>query len=328
MDKLFQTFQSTLASEIKALETTKVYIRKANVELAVKYLCTISKLGLNIITTGVGKCSYIAEKTAATMTSYGFKSFFLNPSYALHGDLGKISKADIFIIFSKSGRTQELLNLFKILPDSIIRILISCNDSSPLVSAPELLLQILVEDEGDGNNIAPMASTTAMLAVADGLCAAMVEVEGRTKEDFAQNHPGGSLGKQLLCTVEELMETDPEYLPTIEIGNKENLEFKDLLMAFSVSRYGAVFILENEKLWGIFTDGDLRRELKKDLGFSLIDRKKLTHPARTIPKKALAIDALKLMEKESRVTVLPVIDTENYLIGAIHVHDLIKAGIT
>ncbi len=334
MGKLFQTFQSTLKIEIRALELTNVFIKKHNVETAVKFLLSTHKNRGRIFTTGVGKCSYIAEKTAATFSSYGFKTHFVHPVEALHGDMGKLAKEDILLIFSKSGHTQELLDFVKVLPP-LIRILITGNDTSILMSSPELLLQITFDDEGDGNNIAPMASTTAMLAIADGLCAAMVDSEGLTKKDFAKHHPGGTLGANLLCTVEDLMETNPEYLPIMELDEIKpwnSITLSKLLLPIATSRYGAVFILQNETLWGIFTDGDLRRLMNiwADQPFSelTIGPKSITHPPRTIPKKALAIDALRLMEKEPKITVLPVIDIENNLIGAIHIHDLIKAGIS
>ncbi len=327
MDKLFQRFQSTLTAEIKALEKTKLFIRKHSVVFTVEKLHESHRLGGTIITTAIGKCIPIAEKMAATLSSYGFKSFFLHPTEALHGDMGKLKEHDFFIIFSKSGHTQELLNLQPVL-NCYKRVLITNNSNSYLIN-DGAILQIHVEDEGDGLNLAPMASTTAMLAVADGLCSALIEATGKTKGDFAKNHPGGSLGKQLLCTVNDLMETDPEYLPILETDTSETrINFFDLLMAFSTSRYGAVFIVEDEKLWGIFTDGDLRREIKKHpTNLIPIDKKEFTHPPRTTTKDTLAIDALKLMEQESRVTVLPVVNDQNHLVGVIHIHDLIKAGI-
>jgi arabinose-5-phosphate isomerase len=328
MDKLFQRFQSTLTAEINALKKTKAFIRKWNVERCIDHLhFGIDRQG-TIYTTGVGKCAPIAEKMADTLSSYGIKSFFMHPSGALHGDLGRVDEdKDIFIMFSKSGTTQEILDLKNAL-GLWVNVLITANEKSPIVSYDDLLLQIHLDDEGDGLDLAPMASTTAMLAVADGLCAALIEAEGKTRDDFAANHPGGTLGKQLLCTVGDLMETDPDYIPTLELYEDEPIKVLDLLSAFSMSRYGAVFVLKEEKLWGIFTDGDLRRLLKAEgKDFSLLPSTKISHPARTTTKDTLAIDALKMMEQESKITILPVVDKQDQLIGAIHIHDLIKAGI-
>ena len=339
MDKLFNRFQSTLTAEIKALERTKTLIRKRGVNYALEYLLDAHNNGHTIFTTGVGKCVPIAQKLTATLISFGFKSAFIDPVAAFHGDSGKITRqnnGDVFIVFSKSGNTIELVAFYKIIPE-YRRILITENINGKLARlgpddllypGTEAILEIIIPDEGDGFNLAPMASTTVMLAVADGLCAALIEATGKTKKDFAKNHPGGSLGKRLLCTVGDLMETDPEYLPTIEFEKgATELSFFDLIMAFSTSRYGAVFILEDEKLWGIFTDGDLRRQIKKrHTNLMPIERKEFTHSPRTTTKETLATDALNLMGQESRVTVLPVVDDQNYLVGAIHVHDLIKAG--
>lgn len=324
MDK-FQRFQSVLKMEIKALEKTKTYIRKHSVEEAIKEL---SLAGRTIFTTGVGKCAPIADKMSQTLASYGIKSFFIHPIDAIHGDIGRIEKKDIFIIFSKSGNTPELIAFCNAVPDNP-RILITENENSKLISERTTLLQIYIEEEGDPLNLAPMASTTAMLAVADGLCAALIEATGKTKEDFTANHPGGTLGKRLLCTVGDLMEIDPEYIPTIEIEDgEEYINFFEMLTAFSMSRYGAVFILKQEKVWGIFTDGDLRRLLKSRLNNLIpIEIKDLSHPPRTTTRDTLAIDALRQMEEESRITVMPVVDDGNRLVGAIHIHDLIKAGI-
>ena len=277
-----------------------------------------------LIITGVGKSGLVGAKMAATFASTGTSSFFLHPTEALHGDLGMIGKDDTLLAISSSGESEELT---KILPHikrfNIPLIGLTSNPSSSLGQYADVFLDISVEKEACPLGIAPTTSTTLTMALGDALAVALMEHKGFKEQDFASFHPGGSLGKKLFVKVKDLMRT--ESLPLID--TKTTL--KEAVVSMSEGKLGTVLIVdEHEKFIAILSDGDLRRALMHE-GFSLehlaIDYAS-KNPKSYTNTELLASDALELIEND-RIQVLPITNENNQIIGVLHIHDLINAGI-
>jgi len=277
-----------------------------------------------LIITGVGKSGLVGAKMAATFASTGTSSFFLHPTEALHGDLGMIGKEDTLLAISSSGESEELT---KILPHikrfNIPLIGLTSNPNSSLGQYADVFLDISVEKEACPLGIAPTASTTLSMALGDALAVALMEKRGFKKEDFASFHPGGSLGKKLFIRIKDLMRT--EDLPII---TKETT-LKNAIVTMSEGKLGHILIVNDEaKLVALLSDGDLRRALMKD-DFSL-DELAITYANQTptcyTNTELLASEALEIIE-EDKIQLLPITTDEKKLIGVLHIHDLINAGI-
>jgi len=277
-----------------------------------------------LIITGVGKSGLVGAKIAATFASTGTSSFFLHPTEALHGDLGMIGKDDTLMAISSSGESEELT---KILPHikrfDIPLIGLTGNMNSSLAKYADVFLDISVEKEACPLNIAPTTSTTLTMSLGDALAVALMNKRGFKKEDFASFHPGGSLGKKLFVKIKDLMRAD--NLPVID----EKTTLTEAIAVMSEGKLGTVLIVDNtEKLVGLLSDGDLRRALmQKD--FSL--EHPAIHYANQEPKcyhdtELLASEALEILE-DSRIQLLPITTEANKIIGVLHIHDLVNAGI-
>jgi len=277
-----------------------------------------------LIITGVGKSGLVGAKIAATFASTGTSSFFLHPTEALHGDLGMISKGDTLLAISSSGESEELT---KILPHikrfDIPLIGLTGNKNSSLGSYADVFLDISVEKEACPLGVAPTTSTTLTMALGDALAVALMEQRGFKQEDFASFHPGGSLGKKLFVRIKDLMRT--AELPIINHTTK----LKDAIVAMSEGKLGTVLIVdETDTFIAILSDGDLRRALMKE-GFSL-DHLAIEYASKN-PKsytntELLASDALEIIEN-GRIQLLPITNETGNIIGVLHIHDLINAGI-
>ena len=275
-----------------------------------------------LIITGVGKSGLIGSKMAATFASTGTSSFFIHPTEALHGDLGMIDKNDTVLAISNSGESEELI---KILPHikrfDIPLISMSGNKNSSLASYSEVNIDIKVSKEACPLNSAPTSSTTLTLAIGDALAVCLMKKRDFKKEDFASFHPGGALGKKLFVKVEDLMKK--ENLP---IANKD-IKLKDAILKMSEGKLGSVIFIENNKPIALLSDGDLRRAVLKD-DFDL-EQKAIKYASlnpKTIKNQnMLASDAIKILE-ENKIQLLIVVDNEK-LVGILHIHDLIEAGI-
>jgi len=277
-----------------------------------------------LIITGVGKSGLVGAKMAATFASTGTSSFFLHPTEALHGDLGMIGKGDTLLAISSSGESEELT---KILPHikrfDIPLIGLTGNEKSSLGSYADVFLDISVEKEACPLGVAPTTSTTLTMALGDALAVALMEQRGFKQEDFASFHPGGSLGKKLFVRIKDLMRTTE--LPIINHTTK----LKDAIVAMSEGKLGTVLIVdETDTFIAILSDGDLRRALMKE-GFSL-DHLAIEYASRN-PKsytntELLASDALEIIEN-GRIQLLPITNETGNIIGVLHIHDLINAGI-
>ncbi|HEY7889977.1 MAG TPA: KpsF/GutQ family sugar-phosphate isomerase [Steroidobacteraceae bacterium] len=277
-----------------------------------------------IVVTGMGKSGHIAHKVAATLASTGSPAFFLHPAEASHGDLGMITRGDAVLALSNSGETPELLLLLPHLKRLAVPLIVMAGKTdSTLGRAATVAIDVSVPEEACPLNLAPTASTTATLAMGDALAVAVLEARGFTKQDFARSHPGGSLGRQLLLHVEQLMRTG-EALP--RVGPKTRLG--DGLVEMSRKGLGMTVIVDDgNRILGVFTDGDLRRALDRQVDVhGAVMSEVMTSPCRSMGPQDLAAEAVHLMEVH-RITALPVADEQGRLIGALNVHDLLRAGV-
>jgi arabinose-5-phosphate isomerase len=277
-----------------------------------------------VVVTGIGKSGHVAGKIAATLASTGSPAFFLHPAEASHGDLGMITRGDVVLALSNSGETPEVLLLLAHLARLAVPLIamVGRRDST-LGRAATVVLDVSVPEEACPLNLAPTASTTAALAMGDALAVTVLEARGFTKQDFARSHPGGTLGRQLLLRVEELMRTG-EALPEVPA----DASLAAGLLEMSRKGLGMTVITDaGHRILGVFTDGDLRRALDRQIDIHRASmREVMTSPCRTIGPRELAAEAVHQMELH-RITALPVADTEGRLVGALNVHDLFRAGV-
>ena len=307
-----------ISEEIKALNTLKKTINE-DFEKAINILLNTPG---KVVITGMGKSGLIGKKIAATLASTGTPSFFLHPAEALHGDLGMVSKGDVLIAISNSGETQELLAIIPIVKRWGNKVIaITNNPNSSLAKESDVHLYLNVEKEACPLNLAPTSSSTATLALGDAIAITLLELRGFTKEDFARFHPGGSLGKKLM-KVYEVMHKDEE-LPLVE----ENYPLKETIINMSEKGFGAAIVVDKNKiLKGIITDGDLRRFINRGKSIDVsLTKDAMTKNPKKISKDKYVLEALEEMEKHN-ITVVPVVEENNKVIGLIHIHDILKSG--
>ncbi len=279
-----------------------------------------------VVVTGMGKSGSIGRKISATLASTGTAAFFMHPAEGVHGDLGMVRKEDVIIAISYSGQTEEVKSILspikRIGPDIIA---MTGDKNSILARSADVVLDISVDQEAGPLSLAPTASTTATLALGDALAMVLLGEHGFEKEDFALFHPGGSLGRQLLLRVEDLMHTG-ERIPQVDI----NTSLKDAIYEMTNKRLGITAVVdEKNRLIGCLTDGDLRRILEtRQSGF--FDQplgEVMTEDPITIEKDMRAVRALQIMEKH-QITVLFIVDDKKSPIGVVHMHDILRAGIS
>ena len=275
----------------------------------------------NLVFSGIGKSALIAQKIVATMNSTGTTAVFMHAADAIHGDLGIVREGDIVIILSKSGETPEikmLVPLIKLRGNKIVAMV--GNRQSYLASQSDFVLDVTVEEEAIPGSLAPTSSTTAQLVMGDALALLLMRCRGFSTDDFAKFHPGGALGKQLYLRVKDLYVNNERP----EVGPDDNLT--RVIIEMTHKRLGATVVMENERLLGIITDGDLRRMLMKYPNIEQVKASQImtTNP-KTIEVDALVVDALHKM-RENSITQLPVVHEGKYL-GIIHLHDILKEGI-
>ena len=277
-----------------------------------------------VVVMGMGKSGHVGRKIAATLASTGTPAFFLHPAEASHGDLGMITRADTVIVLSNSGETQELLAITPLLKrQGIPLICMTGQPRSTLAQAATVCLDVAVDQEACPLGLAPTASTTATLAMGDALAISLLESRGFTETDFARSHPGGALGKRLLLHVDDLMHRPPR-VPQVQVGTS----LADALLEMTRQGLGMTTVVDAQmRLQGVFTDGDLRRALAgaTDLRHTPIQAVMTPHGT-TLRPEALAVDALNLME-DRKIMALVVVDEVDRVIGALHMHDLLRAGV-
>lgn len=274
-----------------------------------------------LVVTGIGKSAIIAQKIVATLNSTGTPSLFLHAAEAIHGDLGMVQPGDAVICISKSGNSPEikvLVPLLKRFGNTLIGM--TANKSSFLGKESDYVLNAYVENESCPNNLAPTNSTTAQLVLGDALAVSLMEMRNFKSEDFAKYHPGGALGKKLLLRVGDMLDGThkPEVSPDCSI--------KKAIVEISEKRLGVTAVIENEKVVGIITDGDIRRMLNdRDNIAGVAAGDIMTHNPKTIKSTDMAVDALNTMENHA-ITQLVVVDNGEYK-GILHLHDILKEGI-
>jgi arabinose-5-phosphate isomerase len=277
-----------------------------------------------VVVTGMGKSGHVARKIAATLASTGTPSFFLHPAEAGHGDLGMITRTDVVLAISNSGETPELVVLLPHLKRLGVPLMVFAGKTdSTLGRAAAVVVDVSVNEEACPLNLAPTASTTATLAMGDALAVSILEARGFTKQDFARSHPSGSLGRQLLLHVEDMMRTGAA-VPRI----KADAHLSAGLIEMSRKGLGMTVIVDHDdRVLGVFTDGDLRRAFDKQFDVHKTAMSEVMTPnCKTIGPRALAAEAVHLMEVH-RITALPVTDAQGRLVGALNVHDLFRAGV-
>jgi arabinose-5-phosphate isomerase len=273
-----------------------------------------------LIVAGIGKSANIANKMVATFNSTGQPAVFLHAADAIHGDLGNIQEGDVVICISKSGNTPEVKALVPFIKNMGNKIIaLTGNPKSFLAIKSDFILDVSVEKEACPNNLAPTSSTTAQLVMGDAIAVSLLACKDFTEEDFARFHPGGILGKRLNIKVQDLIS---DYIPKVN----PNASINEVIIEISQNRLGVTAVLNDKKLAGIITDGDLRRMLENEKDISSLCAKDIMScdPKITKPED-LAYNALKEME-QNNITQLIVIKSEKYL-GVIHIHDIIKEGI-
>lgn len=276
-----------------------------------------------IIVMGMGKSGHIADKLAATLASTGTPSFFVHPGEASHGDLGMISRSDVVVALSNSGKTEEIVSLLPILKNMGIKIIAMTGDSnSKIATASDVHIDVGVEEEACPMNLSPTASTTAALAMGDAIAVALLEKRGFSVEDFAKSHPGGSIGKKLLLLVKDIMHTDKQ-IPIVFQDQK----LAQGLIEMSEKALGMTAVInETGELVGIFTDGDLRRTLEANVDIqTTLMREVMTQNCITVTPNFLAVKAVEIIQ-DNKITSLVVIQ-ENKIVGALNIHDLFRAGV-
>ena len=280
-----------------------------------------------VIVTGMGKSGHVGKKIAATLASTGTPSFFMHPAEAFHGDLGMVTEKDMVIAISHSGESSEIVNILPVIRRIGATIIAMCGRrDSALGKNSDFYIDISVKREACPLGLAPTASTTATLVMGDALAMALMSVRNFTSQEFAMFHPGGALGRKLLLTVENVMHTGEDN-PII----KKGMTMKDALFVMTDKGLGAVSVVDDDgKFIGLVTDGIIRRALAKNYNFldEPVENIMFEKPL-TIAKENLAAAALSVMEKHKPrpITVLPVIDAQNYPVGIVHLTDLLRQGV-
>jgi arabinose-5-phosphate isomerase len=276
-----------------------------------------------IVVSGIGKSGHVGRKISSTLSSTGSPSFFVHPAEASHGDLGMVTKEDIVIAISYSGESPELNLITPVLKRESTKVIaITGNKNSTLSDLADLTLECQVSHEACPLGLAPTSSTTATLAMGDALAIALLRAKGFTERDFARSHPGGSLGRQLLTRVSDLMKMGDQF-PKIT----PNASIQEAIVEITSKKLGMTAVVDKEKLVGVITDGDLRRVFQKTKSLeNLLARDMMTSQPRTIHQTALAAEALQIMESCS-VNQLIVTNESGQPCAALGMHDLLKAKI-
>jgi len=277
-----------------------------------------------IVVLGMGKSGHIGSKIAATLASTGSPAFFVHPGEASHGDLGMITPKDVVLAISNSGETDEILTILPIIKRLHVPLIaMTGNPASTLARAADINLDVSVAQEACPLGLAPTSSTTVTLVMGDALAVSLLEARGFTAEDFARSHPGGRLGRRLLLLVRDIMHSG-DAIPAVS----ETAPLGEALVEMTKKGLGMTAVLDDERrLVGIFTDGDLRRALDRNVDLrhaSVADV--MTRDGKTVTPDILAAEALHLME-ESKINGLMVLDEKQAVVGAFNMHDLLRAGV-
>ena len=277
-----------------------------------------------VVVTGMGKSGHVARKIAATLASAGTPAFFLHPGEASHGDLGVITTADVVLALSNSGETAEILTILPVLKRlGVPLVALTGNARSRLAGGADVHIDVSVEREACPLGLAPTTSTTAALAMGDALAIALLQARGFSAEDFARSHPGGRLGRRLLLRIGDVMHTGAD-VP--RVGADQSVS--GALVEMTRARLGMTAVVDgNDRVLGVFTDGDLRRTLEGGIDMNRVRIEEvMTRDCATVSPELLAAEAVNLMQRRA-ISALPVVDGAMRLVGALNVHDLLRAGV-
>ncbi|WP_201313920.1 KpsF/GutQ family sugar-phosphate isomerase [Dyella sp. EPa41] len=320
-EALVRSARTVIATEAAAIRALEPRIGPEFVEACRLIMACAGR----VVVTGMGKSGHVARKIAATLASTGTPAFFVHPGEASHGDLGMILPQDVVLALSNSGETDEVLFILPVIKrQGIPLIAITGNAHSSLADQADVHLDASIAAEACPLGLAPTASTTAALVMGDALAIALLEARGFTSEDFARSHPAGSLGRRLLLHISDIMHTG-EGIPTVP----PNASLTQALMEMTRKHLGMTAVIDsNRRLLGVFTDGDLRRALDDDgvdlRGATVAEL--MTRGPKTIGTDKLAIEAAQLMEKH-QIHALLVVNDDQQVVGALNIHDLLRARV-
>ncbi len=319
-DQLQQLARQVLTVEAQAVEQLKSRIDERFVHACELMLHCRGR----IVVLGIGKSGHIGGKIAATLASTGTPAFFVHPAEASHGDMGMITARDVVLALSNSGETEEILTLLPLIKRlGVPLITLTGNPDSTLARAAEVHIDISVPQEACPLGLAPTSSTTASLAMGDALAVALLEARGFTAEDFARSHPGGRLGRRLLLLIDDVMHTG-EQMPR---SAPDHL-LKEALLEMSRKGLGTTVVVDgDDRVLGVFTDGDLRRALDRQVDVhTACVAEVMTPNCKTIAPGTLAAEALRMMQ-QFKINALPVVNSDGRLTGVLNMHDLLRAGV-
>ncbi len=314
-----------LAREVLSIEAAAVLALTQRIdETFLRALNIILACEGRVIVSGMGKSGHIARKIAATLSSTGTPAYFVHPAEASHGDLGMITAKDVFIALSYSGESEELLTIVPVIKRQGAKLIsLTGNPQSSLALAADAHLNGAVDKEACPMGLAPTTSTTAALALGDALAMALLDAKGFGEADFARSHPGGSLGRRLLTHVYDIMHSG-SGIPFV----RANATLAEAILEMSRKGLGMTAIVDDaQHVLGIYTDGDLRRTLEKNVDFKAtsVSTVMSKHPRSIVPD-ALAVEAVQLMEQHN-ISQMLVVDADNKLVGALNMHDLLRAKV-
>jgi len=314
-----------LASQVLTIEAQAIEQLKSRIDDRFVHACDLMlHCQGRIVVLGMGKSGHIGGKIAATLASTGSPAFFVHPAEASHGDMGMITAQDVVVALSNSGETDEILTLLPLIKrQGVPLIALTGNPDSTLAQAADVHIDVSVAQEACPLGLAPTSSTTATLAMGDALAVALLEARGFTAEDFARSHPGGRLGRRLLLLTDDVMHTG-EQMPR----NAPDDLLRDALLEMSRKGLGTTVVVDREEhVLGVFTDGDLRRALDRQVDVHTARVAEVMTPhGKTIAPGTLAAEALRMMQ-EYRINALPVVNSTGKLAGVLNMHDLLRAGV-
>ena len=314
-----------LASQVLVIEAQAVEQLKSRIDDRFVHACDLMlHCQGRIVVLGMGKSGHIGGKIAATLASTGSPAFFVHPAEASHGDMGMITAQDVVVALSNSGETDEILTLLPLIKRlGVPLIALTGNPDSALAQTADVHIDVSVPQEACPLGLAPTSSTTATLAMGDALAVALLEARGFTAEDFARSHPGGRLGRRLLLLTDDVMHIG-EQIPR----NAPDDLLRDALLEMSRKGLGTTVVVDREdQVLGVFTDGDLRRALDRQVDVHTAKVAEVMTPrGKTIAPGTLAAEALRMMQ-EYRINALPVVNSAGKLTGVLNMHDLLRAGV-
>ena len=318
--KLLELGLAVIQVEAEAIQALSAHIN-SNFVNACKLIFSCKG---RVIVTGMGKSGHIAGKIAATLASTGTPAFFVHPGEASHGDLGMITPQDVVLALSNSGETEEILTILPLLKRiGVPLIAMTGNPASTLGMMATTHINVSVSQEACPLGLAPTSSTTAALVMGDALAVSLLEARGFTRDDFALSHPGGSLGRRLLLRVSDIMHTGTD-IPSVP----EQVFISHALLEMTEKKLGMTAVIDSQnKVIGVFTDGDLRRTLAKNINLNeTAISEVMTQACTVISADILAAEAMQIMESK-QINALLVVDNDRKAIGALNMHDLLRAGI-